>query len=84
MNLFDAVERFSDQEKCIKHLEEVRWGGQPECPYCESEKVAPKQERHKIGRWNCHTCKSSFNVLSGIVFQGTQIMWRILAMADQT
>ena len=73
MNLFDAVERFSDQEKCIKHLESVRWGDHPECPYCESTKVAPKQEKHKIGRWNCYTCKSSFNVLSGTVFQGTQI-----------
>ncbi len=73
MNLFDAVERFSDQEKCVKHLEEVRWGGNPECPRCESKKVAPKQERHIIGRWNCHTCKSSFNVLQGTIFQGTQI-----------
>ena len=73
MNLFDAVKRFSDQEACIKHLEKVRWGDQPECPYCESHRVAPKNERRKIGRWNCHTCKSSFNVLSGTLFQGTQI-----------
>ena len=55
MNLFDAIERFSDQEACIKHLEEVRWDGHPECPYCENDRVAPKQERAKIGRWNCHS-----------------------------
>ncbi len=73
MNLFDAVERFSDQESCIKHLETIRWGGKPECPYCESKKVAPKNEASIIGRWNCHTCKSSFNVLQGTIFQGTQI-----------
>jgi transposase-like protein len=73
MNLFDAVERFSDQESCIEHLEHVRWGNHPQCPHCESERVAPKREGDKVGRWNCHLCKSSFNVLSGTLFQGTQI-----------
>jgi transposase-like protein len=73
MNVFDAVERFSDQESCIKHLETIRWGGKPKCPYCESDHVAPKQEGDKVGRWNCHCCKSSFNVLSGTLFQGTQV-----------
>lgn len=73
MTLFDAVERFSDQESCIEHLEHVRWGNQPQCPHCESDRVAPKREGDKVGRWNCHLCKSSFNVLSGTLFQGTQI-----------
>lgn len=73
MNLYDIVDRFSDQESCISHLEEIRWQGSPECPHCESDRVAPKQVHGKSGRWNCHTCKSSFNVLSGTVFQGTQI-----------
>ena len=27
----------------------------------------------KVGRWNRRACKSSFNVLSGTVFQGTHI-----------
>ena len=73
MNLFDVASRFSDQESCIKHLEDVRWAGNLECPHCESNNVAPKNEGDKIGRWNCRLCKSSFNVLSGTLFQGTQI-----------
>ena len=73
MNLFDAVARFSDQQSCISHLEAIRWGDSPECPHCESDRVAPKNETDKIGRWNCHSCKSSFNVLSGTLFQKTQI-----------
>lgn len=73
MNLFDAVARFSDQESCIEHLEAVRWKGKPKCPYCESKRVAPKQVHGKKGRWNCHACKSSFNVLAGTLFQGTRI-----------
>ena len=26
-----------------------------------------------VGRWNCHACKSSFNVLSGTIFEKTRI-----------
>lgn len=73
MNLFDLIERFPDKESCISHIEQVRWDGHPECPYCESDKVARKKESGKIGRWNCYTCQSSFNVLAGTVFQGTRI-----------
>ncbi len=73
MNLFNIMEHFSTHESCIEHLETIRWGEQPECPHCESEKVARKREGDKIGRWNCHLCKSSFNVLSGTLFQGTKI-----------
>ena len=73
MNLFDLVERFPSHESCIEHLENVRWGNSPVCPHCESERVARKREGNKIGRWNCYLCKSSFNVLSGTLFQGTKI-----------
>ncbi len=73
MNLLEIVERFSTHENCIKHLEQVRWGDAPECPHCGSDRVARKRENGKIGRWNCHLCKSSFNVLPGTLFQGTKI-----------
>ena len=34
---------------------------------------ARKTERNYKGRWNCHRCKSTFNVLTGTIFQGTHI-----------
>ena len=73
MNVFDIIERFPDHESCITHLEKVRWGDDPKCPYCESDHVAPKRVYGKRGRWNCHSCKSSFNALQGTLFQGTKI-----------
>jgi transposase-like protein len=73
MDLYQIMERFPDHESCINYLEDVRWGKHPKCPYCQSEDVAQKQEGLRIGRWNCHACKSSFNVLSGTLFQGTKI-----------
>ncbi len=73
MNLLEMFQRFPDHEACIEHLETVRWGDEPSCPYCGSPDVAQKSERSRIGRWNCHACKSSFNALSGTIFEKTKI-----------
>ena len=73
MNLIQIFTRYPDHEACLEHLEEVRWAGNPHCPHCGSHKVARKADGHRIGRWNCHDCKSSFNVLSGTIFEQTKI-----------
>lgn len=73
MNLIDIFKRFPDQESCIAHLEEQRWGDTPVCPLCGSIKVARKRENQLVGRWNCHDCHSSFNVLSKTIFQKTKV-----------
>ncbi len=43
------------------------------CPFCNSERVGRKNERDRLGRWNCHECTNSFNVLTKTIFQGTHI-----------
>lgn len=73
MDLIKVFEKFPNQEACIAHLENARWGDTPVCPHCGSEHVARKKENTRIGRWNCHSCKSSFNVLSKTIFQKTKI-----------
>ena len=73
MNLISIFNQFPDQQSCIAHLEAIRWPEQAFCPLCQSDRVARKVEGQKVGRWNCHGCKSSFNVLSGTIFQGTHI-----------
>ena len=73
MNLITIFSRFPDQESCIEHLEALRWAGDPFCPHCGDTDVARKAENERLGRWNCHGCKSSFNVLSGTIFQKTKI-----------
>ncbi len=42
-------------------------------PHCKSTNIARKADSERVGCWNCHACKSSFNVLSGTVFQKTRI-----------
>ena len=73
MNLITVFNQFPDQQSCIAHLEQIRWMEQAFCPLCGSDRVARKVEKEVVGRWNCHKCKSSFNVLSGTIFSGTQI-----------
>ena len=73
MDLVTIFEKFPTQEACISHLETARWGDTPVCPHCGSEDVARKKENKRVGRWNCHKCKSSFNVLSKTIFQQTKI-----------
>ena len=74
MNLLTVTQRFPTQESCIAHLERVRFGDEPFCPLCGTVgECARKREGLKIGRWNCHACKSSFNILSKTMFQGTHL-----------
>ena len=73
MNLISIFSLYPDQESCIEHLENVRWGDNPCCPKCGCLEVARKADGDRIGRWNCHACKSSFNVLSGTIFEKTRV-----------
>ena len=73
MNLINIFTRYPDQKACIEYIEGIRFLDIPYCPHCRGIKVARKKDSGRIGRWNCHDCKSSFNVLSGTVFEKTKV-----------
>ena len=73
MDIVTVFEKFPTQEACIDHLEAARWGSEPVCPFCDSDRVARKKENKRIGRWNCHKCHNSYNVLTGTIFKGTRV-----------
>ena len=73
IDILRIFHRFPNQAACIAHLEQIRWGNWPGCPHCGSTRVARKADSGRVGRWNCHACKSSFNVLSGTLFEKTRI-----------
>ena len=72
MDLIQILRRFPDDAACMRHLEDVRWGDDPRCPYCGGVSVARKVEGERVRRWNCHECKASFNVLAKTIFSGTR------------
>ena len=73
MNIPAIYRQFPTQEACISHLEKARWAGEPTCPFCGSDRVARKRENDRVGRWNCHKCHNSYNVLTGTIFKGTRV-----------
>lgn len=73
MNLIEVFQQFPTQEACIAHLENIRWGDAPTCPHCHSDKVGRKVDGKRVGRWNCHSCHNSYNVLSGTIFEKTRV-----------
>ena len=73
MDLLKVFQKFPDHASCIEHLEHVRWPHTPACPHCGAVNVGRKADGERIGRWNCHACHGSFNVLSGTIFEKTKI-----------
>ena len=74
MNLFQVITQFPTQQACIDHIESIRFAKGEYCPLCGSvENVKRKKDGERVGRWNCHDCHKSFNVLSGTIMQGTHI-----------
>lgn len=70
MNIIQISEKFPTQKHCIKYLEEARWKGKSECPYCKSlnTKAYKSELRHY-----CNNCKTSFSVTVGTIFHRTHL-----------
>jgi transposase-like protein len=57
-------------EDCLTLLEEIRWRGTPQCPYCQStNSTAIKNKR----RYHCNACFTSYSVTVGTLFQKTYV-----------
>lgn len=59
-----------NHEEYLALLEQIRWGGKPKCPYCESTNAtAYKNER----RYHCNECFTSYSVTVGTLFHKTHV-----------
>lgn len=70
MNIIQIYKLYPTDEACMRHLEQVRWNGEPVCPYCQSKNVTSYKDdvRH-----HCNTCKTSFSVTVGTIFHNTKL-----------
>lgn len=71
MNLTEVNKNFNTQAKCLKLLEQLRWGKTVRCTFCTSDKV--KAIKTEQGRYSCKNCKRSFSVLVGTIFEETRL-----------
>jgi transposase-like protein len=59
-----------NDDECLAYLEQVRWGANPQCPYCHSTRAtAYKNER----RYHCNNCFTSYSVTVGTLFHKTHV-----------
>lgn len=56
--------------QCIQHLEEIRWGTTPICPYCTSKTSTPIPQEN---RYHCSYCYTSYSVKVGTIFHRSHI-----------
>ena len=74
MNLIQIIDTFKTEQDCITHLENKRWINGVVCPYCKSHKTGTHASKDReIARHQCQSCKKTFSVKVGTIFEGTHI-----------
>jgi transposase-like protein len=73
-SLFDLVSYFDTEEKCVNHLIQWRWNGEPTCPYCASSRV--NELKGKTKRFKCYGCRKQFGVRVGTIFHDSKLSLR--------
>ena len=70
MNLIEISEKFPDEKDCIEYFEEIRWGDDPECAYCESTNISGKTSDY---RYKCYDCEKTFSVTVNTPLHDTRL-----------
>jgi transposase-like protein len=71
-NLREMMAAYSDEGVCREYMENMRWGGNPTCPFCGKD----EPYRLKDGkRFRCRAieCRKNFSVLVGTVFENSKV-----------
>ena len=70
MDILTVIKKFKTQKQAIKHLEKIRWGKKPFCPYCGSVRATKvKATRY----YHCGACNKQFSVTVGTIFHDTKL-----------
>jgi transposase-like protein len=57
-------------EECIAYLEEMLWGGAPNCPYCASKRATRVIREN---RYHCNGCNTAYSITVGTIFHNTRV-----------
>lgn len=72
-SLIELLDYFQDEKICIEYFARIRWGGNPVCPHCGSEKVYITKAGYKCG---CKNCKKKFTVKVGTYLENSKLPLR--------
>jgi len=69
--LKEAIEYFSDPERCFQYAVKLRWpDGKVTCPRCGSDQHSFISTRHL---WFCKVCKKQFTMKVGTIFEDSPL-----------
>lgn len=69
-NLVQLQKHFSNKQRCVEHLEGLRWGAERCCVHCGSVKTYVCKG---FGKYKCADCKLRFSVTTGTFFENTKV-----------
>jgi transposase-like protein len=75
-SIVEVYRRWPTKDDCVAHLEKVRWGKSPICPYCGADRISRNRDASRdmtASRWKCQRCKRSFSVTVGTIFHNTHV-----------
>ena len=73
MSALKIAKRFRSEKECLDFLIKKRWGNEIKCAYCGSANVSVHTEEGRTSRLQCSSCKKSFSVLVGTIFEASKL-----------
>ncbi len=70
-SLLQVSEYFSDTQKCVEYIKQVRWSSGVQCCFCGCKKVYELKGKNK--RFKCSFCKKQFSVIKGTIFENSPL-----------
>src|SRR5437868_2334594 len=71
-NLREMMIAYSDEQVCREYMENMRWNGNPVCPFCSSAKPY-KLKDGKTYRCKNKDCRKDFTVTVGTIFENSKV-----------
>ena len=76
-SLIEVVQAFSTEEKCIGHLERIRFPEGVKCPKCGGERISKFESEGKTGKvrhlYECMPCHYQFSITAGTIFHDSHM-----------
>ena len=79
ISLLQITEMFPDDKSAEKWFIETRWGKEVRCTECDSCRVSERKTEKKA--WRCKDCKKDFSTKTGTLMQGSNLGFRVWAIA---
>ena len=72
-SLYDLLDYFDTEDKCVDYLAQLRWNGEPECPYCGHTESYVLNTSKRGKRWKFSKCYKQYSVRVGTIFEESKL-----------